>query len=35
SGLTLTAGMVRTAASGTLDDLMVEADAKLRDLKKA
>lgn len=34
SGLTLTAGMVRSAASATLDDLMLEADAKLKDLKK-
>jgi len=35
SGLTLTAGMVRSAASGTLDDLMLVADAKLKELKQA
>jgi diguanylate cyclase (GGDEF)-like protein len=34
SGLTLTAGMVRTAASGTLDELMFAAEAKLTELKK-
>jgi len=34
SGLTLTAGMVRSAASGTLDELMFAADAKLTELKK-
>jgi diguanylate cyclase (GGDEF)-like protein len=35
SGLTLTAGMVRSAASATLDDLMVAADQKLKVLKHA
>jgi diguanylate cyclase (GGDEF)-like protein len=34
SGLTLTAGMVRSAASGTLDDLMLAADAKQKELKQ-
>jgi diguanylate cyclase (GGDEF)-like protein len=35
SGLTLTAGMVRSEASGTLDDLMLAADRKLKVLKNA
>ena len=35
SGLTLTAGMVRSEASATLEDLMLTADRKLRILKNA
>ncbi len=33
SGLTLTAGMVRSDAAGTLDDLMLEADTRMKEIK--
>jgi diguanylate cyclase (GGDEF)-like protein len=35
SGLTLTAGMVRSAPTTSLDDLMLAADQKLKELKSA